>query len=627
MYKKIRYHYLNESYNANEGNADMIEKLGDLDIYDEKSKSYIKMPASKIISVVANAQYKIQRDYPYFNLFLEKCKIMYIPTFPSEIADTMAVDENSNLWINCSFVYNECKMDSNRIFGILFHELFHIFLDHCIRFNEKYPASMFEGDNMKGVRSKANMKANICMDYEVNASMVDDGIVSADFWKRMNGLYKKEYTGKTWEELIDTVGDQEYADWLKRNGFSLDDVELKILEAIEKAAKTLMDPDAEEEDKRFARKQLQKTLDELLGKQEKGEKTLQDALEDLQNTKLGDIGDISQKFDDVIDDLYKDPKGMSGEELDKTLADMDALMDEMGENVEDIAKQFGKETGETADDINKAREAVKDAMKKINEGGISNDEKQDLLDAAKDSLEDIISDEVTKEKLKKKREERDSKKAAERKERFKKRHPLRSLIVLMQNFYDLREYDLVCEKTQDILQKIIEELDPLTELTFDEMKKSMFKNLSDLFDDLRNSFFTDLMELINNETILNKTEDDMNKVLDMAFDALYDALRRILDKSLTDEDKAALIKSAIQKMRYIGKILKTQKIWRVGEDFKEAYKEEMKRLMEIFKTGGDEALFEELYKLGAIDPMYLDENGQQLLADLKSGGKTKTATT
>ena len=71
MYKKIRYHYLNESYNANEGNADMIEKLGDLDIYDEKSKSYIKMPASKIISVVANAQYKIQRDYPYFNLFLD----------------------------------------------------------------------------------------------------------------------------------------------------------------------------------------------------------------------------------------------------------------------------------------------------------------------------------------------------------------------------------------------------------------------------------------------------------------------------------------------------------------------------------------------------------------------------
>ena len=262
----------------------MIERLGEVDIYDQNAKAYIKMKPSDIIKVVADAQYKIQRDYPYFNLFLEKCKVMYIPTFPSEITNTMAVDEYSNLWMNLSFVYNECKMDSKRVFGILFHELFHIFMDHCVRFNEKYPEDMFQGASMQGVRKKANMKANICMDYEVNASMVDDGIVSADFWKRMDGLYKKEYTGKTWEELMDEVGDQEYTNWLKNNGYSLDDVELKVLEAIEKAAKVLMNPNTEEEDKRFARKQLQKTLDEILGKQDRGEKTLQDTLEDLENT-------------------------------------------------------------------------------------------------------------------------------------------------------------------------------------------------------------------------------------------------------------------------------------------------------------------------------------------------------
>ena len=629
MYNRVRYHYLNESSHAiNEGNADLIERLGDLDIYDLDSKGYIKMKATKIIKVVADAQYKIQRDYPYFNLFLEKCKIMYIPTFPSNITDTMAVDDYCNLWINCSFVYNQCKMDTNRVFGILFHELFHIFLDHCVRFNEKYPAEMYGGNDMKGVREKANMKANLCMDYEVNASMVDDGIVSADFWKRMNGLYKKEYTGKTWEELMDTVGDQEYRDWLKRNGYSLDDVELKVLEAIEKAAKTLMNPDAEDEDKRFARKQLQKTLDEILGKQDRGEKTLQDTLEDLQNTKLGDIGDISQKLDDVVYDLYKDPKGMSSEELDKTLADMDALMDEMGENVDEIASQFGKNSKETGDDINNARQALKDAMKKINDGNTSGDERQDLLDAAKDALEDIISDDVAKEKLKKKREERDAKKAAERKERFKKRHPLRGLIILMQNFLDLREYNLICEKTQEVLPKIIEELEPLTELRFDEMKKSMFRNLSNYLDDLRNSFFDDLVALIKDETILNKDEAYMNKLLDMAFDTLYDSLRNILDKSIPEEDKASHIKVAIQKMRLIGKCLKTQKVWRVSDEFKEAYKAEMQRLMEIYKSGGDEALFEELYNLGVIDIFSLDDNGMKLLSDLskKMGGGPKART-
>lgn len=602
----------------------MIERLGEVDIYDQDKKQYIKMKPSDIIKVVVDAQYKIQRDYPYFNLFLEKCKVMYIPTFPSEITNTMAVDEYSNLWMNLSFVYNECKMDSKRVFGILFHELFHIFMDHCVRFNEKYPEDMFQGSSMQGVRKKANMKANICMDYEVNASMVDDGIVSPDFWKRMNGLYKKEYTGKTWEELMDEVGDQEYTNWLKNNGYSLDDVELKVLEAIEKASKVLMNPNTEEEDKRFARKQLQKTLDEILGKQDRGEKTLQDTLEDLENTKLGDIGDISKRLEDVVYDLYKDPKGMSADELDKTLADMDALMDEMGENVEEISKQFGKEMGETGDDINKARQALKDAMKKINDGNISRDERQDLLDAAKDSLEDIISDELAKEKLKKKRDERDAKKAAERLERFKKHHPFRGLIILMKNFLDLREYGLVCKKTQDILEKVIDEFEPLTELNFDDMKKSMFKNLSDLLDDLRNSFFNDLVALIKNETILNKDEDYMNKLLDVAFDALYNALRKVIDKTIPIEDRNSLVKIAIQKMRLIGKCLKTQKVWRVGDDFKEAYIKEMKRLMEIYKKGGDEALFEELYNLDVVDEMYLDANGQKLLADLESKKSAST---
>ena len=602
----------------------MIERLGEVDIYDQDKKQYIKMKPSDIIKVVVDAQYKIQRDYPYFNLFLEKCKVMYIPTFPSEITNTMAVDEYSNLWMNLSFVYNECKMDSKRVFGILLHELFHIFMDHSVRFNEKYPEDMFQGSSMQGVRKKANMKANICMDYEVNASMVDDGIVSPDFWKRMNGLYKKEYTGKTWEELMDEVGDQEYTNWLKNNGYSLDDVELKVLEAIEKASKVLMNPNTEEEDKRFARKQLQKTLDEILGKQDRGEKTLQDTLEDLENTKLGDIGDISKRLEDVVYDLYKDPKGMSADELDKTLADMDALMDEMGENVEEISKQFGKEMGETGDDINKARQALKDAMKKINDGNISRDERQDLLDAAKDSLEDIISDELAKEKLKKKRDERDAKKAAERLERFKKHHPFRGLIILMKNFLDLREYGLVCKKTQDILEKVIDEFEPLTELNFDDMKKSMFKNLSDLLDDLRNSFFNDLVALIKNETILNKDEDYMNKLLDVAFDALYNALRKVIDKTIPIEDRNSLVKIAIQKMRLIGKCLKTQKVWRVGDDFKEAYIKEMKRLMEIYKKGGDEALFEELYNLDVVDEMYLDANGQKLLADLESKKSAST---
>jgi len=609
--------HLNESsiYDTTYSNEDLIEKLDEVDIFDEKKKTIIKMKPGELIKVCSDALYKMQRDYPYLYQFIAKCKVMYIPTYPSKITNTMAVDENNNLWINFHYVYNTCKMMSDRAFGILFHEMFHIFFDHCIRMNNKYPKHMFVGMPV-GAFEKANMKANICMDYEVNASMVDDNIVTPDFFKYMNGIYKKEYTGMTWEEILDRFGDKEYKDWLSRNGMSLDDVEMKVLEAIEKASKVLLDDNAEEDEKRAARRELKKKLDELLGVSDKGEKSLQDVLEDLQNSKLGDIGDLAYDIDNVIDDLHKSPAGMSTEELDKTLNDMSKLMDNMADNSEEIGNQFGKNADEVQKDVEKAREAFKDAMKKINEGGLSKDEKQDLLDKAKDTLEDIISDDAEKEKLKKKREERDAKKESERKEKFKKNHPFRPLIVVFKNLAELQQFKLVSKDTVGILDRLIEELDPLTELHFSEMKKSQFKEISKDLDKLKESFIPDLVALIDNETILNKTEDDMKRLVDGVFEHVFNAFRSIFNDTLTEEEKGSVIKMSAQKLRIIGKVLKTQKVWKVGEDFKKGYMEEMKRLMQIRKDGGDEVLFKELFDKGVINPMALDENGQKFLKKL-----------
>ena len=66
--------------------------------------------------------------------------------------------------------------------------------------------------------------------------------------------------------------------------------------------------------------------------------------------------------------------------------------------------------------------------------------------------------------------------------------------------------------------------------------------------------------------------------------------------------------------------MKTQKKWRVGDDFKSGYMDEMKRLMEIRKVGGDEALFKELYDKGVIQPIMLDKNGMELLGKLIESG-------
>lgn len=611
---------LNESvYDSVSGNEDIIMKLDEVDIYDQKTKKPIKIKVEKLIKAVNDGVYKMMRDYPYLYQFMTKCKIMYIPVCPSEITNTMAVDNYNNLWINFDFVYNVCLMDSNRIFGILFHEMFHIFFDHILRFNELYPAGMFDG--MSSVRKRANMKANICMDYEVNASMVDDNIVTPDFFKRMDGLYNKAYTGMTWEEIMNKVGDDEYKTWLKNNGFSLDDTELKILDAIEKASKVLMDPSADDDEKRYARKELRKTLDELLGKKEKGEKTLQDELEELQNSKLGDIADISLNMDDVIDDLYNDPSKMTDDELSKTLRDMDKMMDSMSDNSEEIARQFNKDIETTSNDIDKARKSLKDAIEKIKKGGLSNDEKKDLLDKAKDDLEDIISDDMEKEKLKKKREERDAKKEEKRKEMLKKKHPIRNLIIIMKNLADLNKFGLVSDETVDILNKNIDDLDKLTEKKFSEIKKIDLKDLSHHLDELKESLLPDLVALIDNETILNKSKDDMKRLLDGVFEHIFNAFRKSIDKELDDDAKGSLMKMAASKLRIIGKVLKTQKVWRVTDEFKDAYTNTMKKLTGLIKSGKEKELFKELYDKGMINPLSLDDNGKRIYGELVKEGK------
>lgn len=617
-----RYISLNEAstYESLYSNEDIIEKLGEVDIYDYGKKTYIKKNASDIIKVVSDALYKMHRDYNYLYQFITKCKLMYIPTFPSEITNTMAVDNLNNLWINLTFIYNDCKMDSENVFGILFHELFHIFFEHLLRFNKKFPKTMFASAG-PGVYKRANTKANLCMDYEVNASMVDDGIVPKDFFKVMGGLYKKEYTGMTWEEILDKYGDKEYDEWLLKNGETLDNEEKQVLDAIEEAAKVLMDPESDEADKRFARKRLQEKLNKIFGKQDTGEKSLQDVFEDLAKTKLADHGEIAIDLEDVADDLMRNPENMTGPELDKTLSDINKLIDEIEENSDNVAGDFNKTVDEVHKDAEKARQTLKDAMKKINKGGLSKEEKKELLDKAKDALEDVISDEAEKDRLKEKRAERDAKRETEKKEKLKKTHPLRKLLIVFKNLAELYDIQLISENTRDILNKCIDDIDILTEKTFGDMKKSDLKNIGDHMNELYDPILADLVKLIDNETILQKTKDDMEHILDDVFETVFNALKRIFDPGLDDNAKGSLIKAAAMKLRTIGKLLKTQKKWRVGDDFKNGYVDEMKRLMEIRKEGGDEALFKELYDKGVISPMMLDEHGMELLGKLIESGE------
>ena len=617
---------INESSKyGHEGNAEEIYDLGEIDIIDIKSKETFKVNTGDIIKVVNDAIFYMQKKYPYLYLFLNAYKVMYVPTLPSKICDSMCVDSNNNLWINMIFVYNTCAMNKDRVFGILFHEMFHIFLEHLIRFNTMFPEStkaMMSPDIWKS----ANTKANLAMDYEINASMVADGIVSEDFWKIMGGLYKKEYIGKTWEEIYTKYGDKEYREWLEANGQKISEDEMKILDAIEKAAKVLKDPTATEEDKARANKELQKTIDKILGRDRDDD--IQDVLEEMKSTQLGEIGDIGEKMQDVIDDLYKNPSKMSEEQFNDLMDNIDQMADEMVKNASKIADTFKKSEEDVLKDIENMRQTMKDSISQMRDKKMSKDEKKDIADKIKDSLEDVISSDVDKKRNAEKRKERDEKRAKEKKEAFKASHPLRKLINVFKNLMHLGEepYDLVCKKSYDIMENIVDILDVLTEVNISEITEDDVEDLKLFLSQLKDSLFTDLKELLDNKTILHKTEDDLHRVLDGVFEVVEKALFvHLLNPDLDDSAKASVLKTAASKLRIIGKILKTQKAWRASDEFKEGYREMRNELMTLFKKD-KKAVLKRLYDMGLLNPvtiMTLDKRSKALYDELVKDGEIK----
>lgn len=615
---------------GHEGNAEEIYDLGEIDIItDIKTGKTDRVKTADIIKIVNDAMFYMQKKYPYLHVFIDACKVMYMPIWPSEICKTMCVDEHNNLWINMRYVYVDCAMNRDRVFGILFHEMFHIFLEHLLRFSKMFPNEV-KSSMSAGVWKTAQEKANFAMDYEINASMVADGIVSEDFWNIMNGLYKKEYTGKTWEEIYTKHVDKDYREWLEQNGERISEAEMKILEAIEKAAKVLKDPTATDEDKAKARKELQKEINKILGKDK--EDDIQDILEEMKNTQLGEIGEIGEKMQDVIDDLYKEPSKMSDEQFNELMEDIEKMAKEMAKNTSKIADTFKKSQEDTFKDIKKMRDALKDAMSKMKDKKMSKEEKQDIIDDIKDSLEDIISSDVDKKRNAEKRKERDERKAKEKKEKFKAAHPLRKLINVFKNLMHLGEdpYDLVCKKSYDIMENIVDILDALTEVNISEITADDVEDLKLFLSQLKDSLFTDLKELLDNKTILHKTEDDLHRLLDGVFEVVEKALfEHLLNKDLDDSAKTSVLKMAAEKLRIIGKVLKTQKAWRASDEFKEGYKETRDELMSLFKKD-KKAVLKRLHDMGLITPevvMTFDKRSKALYDELVSDGEIDRITT
>ena len=629
FYKHICVNNINESYkNKNDGNIDEICSLDHIVVID-KTGNPIEVDPKTIVNVVNSALSYMERIYPQLYLFLNMYKIMYVPIWPSKICNTMGVDLKNNLWINMNFVYINCNMKPNIIFGILFHEMFHIFLKHSIRFDNKFDEKTKTDLKNTGLWKVAHHKANMAMDFEINASMVDDGIVSEDFFtKDVPGLYNKDYVGMTWEDIYDRYGDEEYRKWLERSGKKINEDEMKILEAIEKASKILKDPMATEKDKEKARKELQKTIDKILGTD--SEEDIQDTLEKISRTKLGDIGDIKEKMQKVIDDLYKNPSSMSDEQYDELMSDIDELSKEMEINASEISEEFDKDIEEVHKDIENMKSTFRNSMERMkNDKKMSKLDKEEIRDKIKDSLEDVMLSDIAKEKKEKRRKERDEKRALEKKEELKLNHPLKKLIKVFKNLMHLGEepYDLVCKKSYDIMKDILNILESFTDKELSKITKDDTKVLKTLLVELKGSLFIDLKKLLDNKTILHKTESDLHKLLDVVFEVVTKTLLiHLPNPDIKDELKITDLNDSVIKLRMIGKILKTQKAWRASDEFKEGAKEMNAELSPLLKAKDFKTILMKLYEMGMITTEVIetfDEKSKKLYNELVREGKIK----
>jgi hypothetical protein len=294
-----------------------------------------------------------------------------------------------------------------------------------------------------------------------------------------------------------------------------------------------------------------------------------------------------------------------------------------------ISDTFRKTKEDTLNDIKKMRKTLRNAINQMREKKMSKNEKRDIIDSIKDSLEDIISSDVDKKRSSEKRKERDERKEKERKEAFKAKHPLRKLINVFKNLMNLGEepYDLVCEKSYEIMQNIVDILDVLTEVNLSEIKEDDVEDLKLYLSQLKDSLFTDLKKLLDNKTILHKTEDDLHRVLNGVFEVVEKALfEHLLNPDLNDDSKASVLKTAASKLRIIGKILKTQKAWRASDEFKEGYREMRDELMALFKKD-KKATLKKLYDMGLLDDpvaiINLDKRSKELFDELVADGEIK----
>lgn len=599
-------HRLNESLSYG-GNTKAVLSIGKIPMYIPKLDVIMDVELKPIVDCVEQALGEIMRRYEFMFEFIRYNRRMYVLTEPNRkecIHKTMAVDNKGNLWLNVFFIYRDLNNDVNRVFGILFHELMHNFLNHIDRGKKVF--SMKDRMDLYKINpqmlSDINMKMNLCMDLEVNLNMVADGVVSRDFWKEMHGMYDEKYAGKRWEEIYDTDGDSLLKDFKMASTSPVDEAYYEAFKAITKALKVLNDKYSSEADKERAAAELQDAIEKLLGviRDSRNKMTIRNRLKKLQKTRIKEIGNIGIYLRDLIDDLVVSPKNMKSDELEKCLDDIKKLKDEMKSNVSEIAETFTCDEDDLSDDIDKCMDSLSDGIVKLNNPKISDIDAKEIESDIIFNIDRLLADDVKKKEieearkkrkaeLKKKRDE----KIAEEIEKKKKTHILYKYLNVIKSLQVIYDHERASKETAENCQNIIDMVEPLLDKPVNDIIASDIDGYKTYFENLKTSLYSDLMALKKSEIIIRE-DSYLKRITDEFYDFNVELFDNLSDGKLSPTELVGLIQNAIDSIRLIGKNLHTKVKYKASDEFKTAYKEEYNRLRKIYDELGEKALRKEL---------------------------------
>lgn len=617
IYKKVYGNVIFESItDKSSGNTEILLKMGTYPMYVYSLKKIVDVDLKVIINAVNRALGKISSKYEFMYNFIKWSRPIYVLGDPSDERvrhKTMSVDDLGNLYMNIHFIYNNLDCDSDKIFGILFHELMHIFLKHI----ERRRDIMSDEDLMTLSAidgGKEHMKQNICMDQEVNCDMVADNIVSANFWKEMGGMFDEKYMGKMWEEIYKTDGDKLLKDYLEVGGKKLPEKYFEIIKEILKAIKILHNPKSTDKEKDMAASRIEDLLLELRGYTSKTKMTIRERLKKLQHrTNLKEIGEIGPYLKNVVDDLSVEPRNMSEEDLSKFSKDVEILEEEMFKNINDICDLFLATKSELEKDIQNCMESLISGVTKINKKkDLTAEEFEDITDEIIHNIDRLEADNKKKKELDRKRRELMKEKAERRKkkmeeeiEKAKNRHILKSYLNRLKdlaeiaiNTSDGKSRERLSAESYHCCGEIIEIVETLVvkktiEETTKEISSIGLETFKNLFKKLSSNLHKDLMELKKEKVLIDRDESFFDDICGRFERDNYELFKSFTDE-LNETELVSKVKIAISSIRRIGKELHRQKKVRPSEEYKAAYKEEYNRLREIYLELGEKGLRREL---------------------------------